>query len=100
MLEDLIAKRAALDDEIAKAKTAAKAGNIAQVKALMAELDVSAADISRKPERAQNGSRRVADARYRNPSTGETWSGRGKTAKWLAAELANGKTKAEFRIAA
>ena len=74
MLEDLIAKRA--------------------------ELEVSAADISRKPERAQNGKRRVAEDKYRNPSTGETWSGRGKTAKWLAAELANGKTKAEFRIQA
>ena len=36
-------------------------------------------------------------AKYRGPN-GETWSGRGLTPKWLAALIANGKTKEEFAI--
>ena len=100
MIDDLIAKRDALDAEIAKVKAAAKAGNVAKVKALMADLEVSAADLGRKPERATNGKHRAAAPMYRNDITGETWSGRGKTARWLRDAIAAGRDKAEFRIAA
>jgi DNA-binding protein H-NS len=37
--------------------------------------------------------------KYRHPDTGETWSGRGGTAGWLAAELKAGKKKEDFLIA-
>jgi len=37
-------------------------------------------------------------AKYRHPSSGQTWSGRGKPPKWLAAEIANGKKPADFAI--
>ncbi|MDP1955335.1 MAG: H-NS histone family protein [Polaromonas sp.] len=36
-------------------------------------------------------------AKYRGPE-GETWSGRGLTPRWLAALLAQGKTKEEFAV--
>lgn len=36
-------------------------------------------------------------AKYRGPN-GETWSGRGLTPRWLAALVAEGKTKEEFAI--
>ena len=36
--------------------------------------------------------------KYRHPGTGETWSGRGKPPKWLAAEITKGKTPADFAI--
>ena len=36
-------------------------------------------------------------AKYRGPN-GETWSGRGLTPRWMAALLAEGKTKDEFAI--
>jgi DNA-binding protein H-NS len=36
-------------------------------------------------------------AKYRGPN-GETWSGRGLTPRWLAALIAQGKTKEEFTI--
>ncbi|MDQ3270864.1 MAG: H-NS histone family protein [Pseudomonadota bacterium] len=35
--------------------------------------------------------------KYRGP-TGETWSGRGLTPKWLSALVAQGKTKEEFFV--
>ena len=38
-------------------------------------------------------------AKYRGPN-GETWSGRGLTPKWLASEIALGKSKESFLIGA
>ena len=39
----------------------------------------------------------VVAAKYRGPN-GETWSGRGLTPRWLAALLAQGKTKDDFAV--
>ena len=38
-------------------------------------------------------------AKYRNPdSPSETWSGRGKQPRWLAAQIKSGKRVEDFRI--
>lgn len=37
-------------------------------------------------------------AKYRHPKTGETWSGRGKKAGWLAKEIAAGKKLEDFAV--
>jgi hypothetical protein len=37
-------------------------------------------------------------AKYRHPETGETWSGRGGVASWLAQELKAGRKREEFLI--
>jgi len=39
--------------------------------------------------------RRKAEPKYMNPETGQTWSGRGKTPKWL-----EGRRKSRFEIKA
>jgi DNA-binding protein H-NS len=41
--------------------------------------------------------RKVA-AMYRNSKTGETWSGRGRPARWLAAAEKSGRKRTEFLI--
>ena len=41
--------------------------------------------------------RRVAP-KYRNPKTGETWSGRGSPARWLAEAERQGKSRERFLI--
>ncbi len=38
-------------------------------------------------------------AKYRHPKTGETWSGRGGVAGWLAREIKAGKKREDFLIA-
>ena len=38
-------------------------------------------------------------AKYRHPRTGETWSGRGGVAGWLAREIKSGKKREDFLIA-
>ncbi len=45
---------------------------------------------------AASPSTRKPGVRYRNPATGETWSGRGLQPKWLKAALEDGKTLADF----
>jgi DNA-binding protein H-NS len=35
---------------------------------------------------------------YKNPKTGETWSGRGRLARWLAAAEKAGRDRADFLI--
>lgn len=42
--------------------------------------------------------KRAVAPKYRHPQTGETWSGRGKAPRWLAAEEAQGKSRDSFLI--
>ncbi|KRC76540.1 H-NS histone family protein [compost metagenome] len=50
------------------------------------------------PARAANAAKRAVAPKYRHPQTGETWSGRGKAPRWLAAEEASGATRESFLI--
>lgn len=71
----------------------------------MSEHGISITDLtSGKPGRApRNASadgsapRKVAP-KYRDPDTGETWSGRGLKPKWLAAAIEGGRTLEEFAV--
>ncbi|AEE68115.1 DNA-binding protein (histone) [Bordetella pertussis] len=42
--------------------------------------------------------KRAVAPKYRHPQTGETWSGRGKAPRWLAAEEAAGAKRDSFLI--
>lgn len=92
-----------------------KSKSIVQVKTLMKKLGISLEDLSHatttklaKVEFTNEGTKkhkliskrpRVAVApKYRHPTTNETWTGRGKPPKWLAAEIANGHRKEDFLI--
>lgn len=55
----------------------------------------AAATKSRKPRSKSGG--KVAP-KYRHPESGATWTGRGIPPKWLAAELAQGRSREEFLI--
>jgi DNA-binding protein H-NS len=100
-LNDLLAQKAALDKQIAETQRAERSEAVAQVRALMAQYGLSLADIGTKgpaaPRRAPGGGAKVA-AKFRNPATGDTWSGRGLKPKWLTAALAAGRTLADFAL--
>lgn len=42
--------------------------------------------------------RKPVAPKYRNDATGETWTGRGKSPKWLAALEASGRKREEFAV--
>ena len=45
-----------------------------------------------------DGERRAVPAKYRNPETGDTWTGRGLKPKWVEAALAEGKSLDDLLI--
>ncbi len=101
-LAELIAQKAALEQQIAQARREARAGAIAQIKALMGEHGLTLADLGGKPPApavaspARKG--RKVPAKYRDPQTGTTWSGRGLQPKWLKAALASGRKLSDFAL--
>jgi DNA-binding protein H-NS len=99
-LQDLLAKRAALEQEIEATQKRERQDAIAKVKALMSEYGLTVADLSAKapgPKAGVSKGTKVAP-KYRNRATGETWSGRGLQPNWLKAAIASGKKLDDFAI--
>jgi DNA-binding protein H-NS len=98
-LTDLLAQKASLEKQIADAQREQRAGAIEQIKALMAEHGLTAADLAGRAAKAtkSGGGKKVA-AKYRDKATGETWSGRGLQPRWLKAALASGKKIGDFAV--
>jgi DNA-binding protein H-NS len=99
-LSDLLAQRAALEKQIAETQREQRSDAIAKVKALMAEYGLTLADIGSKAPASplpKKPAGKVA-AKYHNPATGDTWSGRGLKPKWLTAALAAGRSLSDFAI--
>ncbi|WP_028008007.1 H-NS histone family protein [Solimonas flava] len=72
---------------------------IAEIKDKMAQYGISAADLEldTKPAKRARRTGKVAE-KYRNPATGESWTGRGRTPKWLAEAEAAGKSRDQFAV--
>ena len=78
----LLAQKAALEAQIDAARKAENSEAIAKVKALIAEHGLTQQDIFGGAKRGRKASGSVA-AKYRDPATGATWTGRGKAPKWI-----------------
>jgi len=96
----MIAQKEALEQKIAEATAHGRSEAIAQVKAMMAEHGLTMADLggTRKPAGKSKAPGKKVAAKYRNISTGESWSGRGLQPRWLKAALASGKKMADFAV--
>ena len=72
---------------------------IAEIREKMDKYGLTVADLGgRKASGSgKKGNQKVA-AKYRNSATGETWSGRGRTPKWLAEAEAQGKKRESFAV--
>jgi DNA-binding protein H-NS len=100
---ELIAQKAELEKQIADAQREEKSGAIAQVKALMAQHGLTVADLvaNRGPSAGRQAGPKAGGkvaAKYRDPATGNSWSGRGLKPNWLKAALDSGKTLADFAV--
>lgn len=94
---ELLAQKAAIEQQIAAAQRAERTDAIAKVRALMAEHGLTLADLSTKPAAPKKAGAKVAP-KYRDSATGNTWSGRGLQPKWLKEALASGKKIGDFAI--
>jgi DNA-binding protein H-NS len=79
---------------------------IASIKALVKTHQFTASELglssgsnqkSKPAARSPNLGSKVA-AKYRDPASGKTWTGRGKTPTWLATHIASGRSKDEFAV--
>lgn len=48
----------------------------------------------------KGGSRAPVAAKFKNPESGETWSGRGRAPRWLTAAEQQGRKREEFAVGA
>ncbi len=97
-LANLIAQREALDKQITETRKQEISDAVKQVKALVTEYGLSASDVfpsasGAKSMKAAAPSRGKVAPKYRDPATGNTWTGRGRTPLWLA-----GHDKSKFLI--
>jgi DNA-binding protein H-NS len=95
--KDLLQQREALEKAIADARHREVSDAVAKVRALVAEYALTAHDVfpSGRASKAPGTKATVKVApKYRDPATGQTWTGRGKAPKWI-----DGKDRAAFAIA-
>jgi DNA-binding protein H-NS len=96
-VSELLAQKAAIEQQIVEAQRNERAGAVAKVRALMAEHGLTLADLSAKAASQKRSGAKVAP-KYRDKATGDTWTGRGLQPKWLKQALASGKTISDFAI--
>ncbi|PXX25827.1 MULTISPECIES: H-NS family nucleoid-associated regulatory protein [Burkholderia] len=83
----LLAEHTALTKQIDAAKALERSGAIEKVRAVIAEFAI-------KPHEAfPRSAKRRKVVRYRDPSTGATWSGRGRPPAWI-----EGKDRSQFEV--
>lgn len=92
-LQDLIAQREAIEKAIKEARKDEVKQAVATIRGLVDQFNLSASDIFGGKTKAASGSRKPVAAKYRDPASGATWTGRGKAPKWI-----DGKDRAKFAI--
>lgn len=94
-LQELLAQRDAIEKQIAQQREAEISDAIQRVQAIIKEFGLSQGDIfgKSKPGAPKSAGKKVAP-KYRDPATGNTWTGRGIAPKWL-----QGKDKSQYLIA-
>ena len=83
-LQDLIAQREAIEKAIKEARKDEVKQAVATIRGLVDQFNLSATDIFGRKTKTASGSRKPVAAKYRDPASGATWTGRGKAPKWIA----------------
>ncbi len=98
-LKELLAQKEAIEQQIEQTKKSERGAAVNKVRAMMAEYGLTVADLGGKSAgKSKSGGTGKVPAKYRNVSTGESWSGRGLQPRWLKAALASGKKLGDFVI--
>jgi len=84
--KELLQQRQALEQQIKDARTRELSDAVARVRTLIVEYELTETDVF---PRGRGGVRTSSTAgskvapKYRDPATGQTWTGRGKAPKWI-----------------
>jgi DNA-binding protein H-NS len=88
-LEELLAQHRLIEQQLVAAREREAQIALADIVRTMQEYKISLAELIGKKETKEQGS----TAKYRDPATGATWSGRGRAPHWIA-----GKDRDDFLI--
>lgn len=91
--KELLRQRQALEQQIAEAKKREFAQIVDEIKQKMTDYGITLADLGIASGRGKGKRVSPVQAKYRNPDSGATWSGRGKPPRWIA-----GKNRDDFKI--
>lgn len=95
-LKELLAQQEALNKQIEEVRTAAIAGAIEQVRKLVAEFGLTVNDVFTGGAKAAGVKKKTSGTvaiKYRDPLSGNTWTGRGKAPRWL-----DGKNRDDYLV--
>ena len=91
--EELLSQIKSLEMQAEDARKQEIAGAVAQIRSIMAKFGITVEDLGGKGK----GKRASAAAKYRDPASGKTWTGRGRRPAWAVALEAQGKNLDDFR---
>lgn len=100
--KQLMAEKKALESKLEEARATEVAGVVEQIQTLMADYGLTVDDLAPKRRRGRPAAdgkatsakpKQALPAKYLDPKTGATWSGRGRAPAWL------GKNRNKFLIA-
>lgn len=83
---ELMEERKVLDEMIASARKEALKEAVRQVREIVDAYELTESDVFGRGIRnlAEPSEKRPVAPKYRDPQTGQTWTGRGKPPKWIA----------------
>ena len=81
--KELLAQREALEQQIAAARKAEVAGAVQKIKDLVEAFGLTQDDVFPAAKQKQKRETGSVAPKYRDPATGQTWSGRGKPPNWI-----------------
>jgi DNA-binding protein H-NS len=97
--QEILNQIESLKQQAEEARKQELASAVAEIKRMMAQFGITPADLgfSGRAGKAKGKGAAVA-AKYRDPASGKTWSGRGRRPAWVAALEAEGKSLDSCRI--
>ena len=91
---ELIKQKEAIEAQIAAAQQAQRSDAVNKVRAIISEHHLTQKDIFGGSKAVRKSSVNKVAAKYKDPMSGATWTGRGKAPKWI-----DGQDRAKFVIA-
>lgn len=102
-LAELIAQRDALQTQIDEARNEGVRAAFASIREILDANQITPGQLvahfsGGKGKKANGSERAPVAAKYRDPATGDSWSGRGLQPRWLKAHIEAGRTVQEFAV--
>ena len=96
--EELLKQREDLDAKIGEIRVQEVEKGCAQIHEIMKRLDIKPADLGFTVGKSSEKTLSKVTPKYKNPESGDTWSGRGMKPTWLKDKIGTGHNLEEFLI--